>query len=105
MENDELRALIDDLKTDQTQHRQRLAACEAVLMALIDRIDPRLIREVEEVFDQCYLAHMAATIPAHQHPEEWAPLRTALRHAVMRVGKQPPPITGAAGPAAPPPDR
>lgn len=74
-------------------------------MALIDRIDPRLIREVEEVFDRVYVAHMAATIPERQHPQEWEPLRIVLRHAVMRVGKQPPPTTGAAGPTAPPPDR
>ncbi len=81
-------AAINDLRSAQTQHLNRAMAVEALLEALLRRIDPAALADLAEEYDSA-LDHLAAQIPpALQLPQAWARWQSQL--ADLRTRAAPP---------------
>jgi hypothetical protein len=74
----------------QLVHQARMQANEAVLMCLIDRLDPRLIQGLLEAVQREY---RRTKLDSTMEPEEllqWSPVLQRIQEAASRVGKAPP---------------
>lgn len=77
-EEDPVRRAVRELGHAQTQHLNRLLACEALLHALLLRLDPRAAAGVAEEYDQALDCMAAQLAPSLQMPDLWRPFADAL---------------------------
>lgn len=62
---------IDDLRNTQLTHINRLMATEAMLEALLDRVDPAALPGIAEEYDAALIRLAEGLPPGMQRPEIW----------------------------------
>ena len=87
---------LGELASTQKKHLNRLVACEALLQALVMRVDPPALPGILEEFEAA-LDRSAADIPPRlQMPELWQEWTTLLSDRLRSLEQAPPRNTGAA---------
>lgn len=90
MDNDELSERIDDLMSTQTQHLNRLLACEAAVVRMIPLLPLDHLQRLVDEFDEAYVQAMHSIPPEHQRQEPWENMRTAIEEARAQRAKDSP---------------
>lgn len=87
--NDQVKAAIDTLIESQTKHLNRQMALEAMMEALLDRVDPPALPGIAEEYEGALIRLAEGLPPDMQRPELWTQWSTFLE--AMRQHKLPPP--------------
>jgi hypothetical protein len=91
------RQAITELTSAQTKHLNRLLALEAMMEALLDRVDPRAVAGIAEEYEAA-LDRLAADLPPGlQRPELWQQWTTLLADMQQSRQQKAPPDTRGAG--------
>ena len=75
---EQVKKAINDLHNTQVTHINRLLATEAMLEALLDRVDPAALPGIAEEYDAALIRLAEGLPPGMQRPELWRQWSTYL---------------------------
>lgn len=81
----ETRQAITDLNNTQLTHINRQLATEAMLEALLDRVDPEALAGIAEEYDAALIRLAEGLPPGMQRPELWKQWSTYLSDRQLYV--------------------
>lgn len=85
---------IRELASSDIKQLNRIAACEALLYSLLERIDPQALAGLAEAYDQALLRTAEQLPPSIQRPELWQGFAQAISDQQAVAAPPSPPPAG-----------
>lgn len=92
---DQIIKAIKELESSQKKQMNRVLACEALLEAMVSRIDPQALAGLAEEYDGALDRLAAALPPSIQLPELWEQWSTLIADRRKQIAANGPQIPGA----------